>query len=617
MRRLLTLFAITGLVAFQALPAFAADGDGDLVEDEVDVCPDAADPFQGDLDGDGVGDLCESNGDGASTFDGTPANDLVVGTDSDDTLAGAGADDALYGKDGDDTLDGGDGLDFLVGGLGADTLTGGASCDVFAFNPSNDEDTITDFDPDADRLMFPPQDEDPSDDVAPVPTFGGDDHLVVTFGDEGSPTATLQLQGLPAGVAIVLNNQPCETTPPFICAPLFEEEPIPAEIFDITFPFDGIELFGTSANETLNGTRCSDIIVGDVELHLDGADGPLDEPLCGNDGHCSDDVINGRDGNDLVFGDKAYLTTGEFAGDDTIKGGDGDDLLVGDSVYLDDCTCGPFGYVGPGLAVGPVGGNDTLYGEGGNDLLFGDAVEGMVGYVYGGHDYLDGGDGKDFIVGDGIFIVEEAEAGNDTLIGGAGDDELYGDSVEAIDEDAFGGDDHLDGGDGDDILVGDGAFIGAGSRAGNDTLIGGAGDDELYGDADFAIEGMSIAGEDMLTGGAGDDLLFGDAPNVDGDAENDTFVYDTTSNFGDDTIGDLGTGEVVDTILFTGITFSDLEDRTLWADDFLDLVATVYTTSGHVTPVGSIRMVGPGVIGGVSSWTDLMAGWPVDVVAVP
>lgn len=617
MRRLFTLFAFSGLVALQVLPVFAADGDGDLVDDAVDVCSAVADPFQGDLDGDGVGDLCESDSGGVSTFDGTPASEVVVGTSGDDNLSGAGGEDALYGLEGDDTLDGGDGLDFLAGGPGTDTLTGGASCDVFAFDPAGDEDVITDFDPAADRLLFPPQDEDPSDDPAPVATFGGDDHLVVTFGAEGSATATLGLQGLPAGVEIVFNAEPCAPIePPFVCAPLFDEEPIPDDILDIAFPFDGVQLFGTAANETLTGTQCSDIIVGDGEIFIVDPDPDFEEPPCGNAGQCSDDVINGQAGNDLLIGDKVFLTTGEFGGDDNIFGGDGDDLIIGDSAVMATCGCGMLGDFGPGLAVGPVGGDDNLYGEGGDDAIFGDSLEGMIGDVYGGHDYLDGGEGDDLLVGDAIFIADEAEAGNDLLVGGNGDDDLYGDAWEGITTDAFGGHDFLDGGDGDDVLVGDAGFVEDGSVAGNDTLFGGAGDDELYGDADFEVDGTSIAGNDTLTGGTGDDVLFGDAPLMDGDAGSDTFVYDTTSDFGDDVIVDLGSREVVDTILFTGgLTFTQLEDRTLWTDGPDDLLATVYTDGGHGNEVGSILIVNAGGFG-LMSWADLEAGWPVDVAVI-
>ncbi|HKQ98585.1 MAG TPA: thrombospondin type 3 repeat-containing protein, partial [Candidatus Polarisedimenticolia bacterium] len=38
----------------------AADGDGDGIPDDVDLCPEAADPDQADADGDGVGDACDN-----------------------------------------------------------------------------------------------------------------------------------------------------------------------------------------------------------------------------------------------------------------------------------------------------------------------------------------------------------------------------------------------------------------------------------------------------------------------------------------------------------------------------------------------------------------------------
>ena len=565
MRRLLALFAFTGLVAFQVLPVYAVDGDGDMVQDEVDVCPEVADPFQGDLDGDGLGDRCESDSDGATSFDGTPAADLVFGTDGDDSLSGAGGDDALYGEAGDDTLDGGDGLDFLAGGPGVDTLTGGASCDVFAFDPAGDEDVIADFDPETDRLLFPPHDEDPSDDPTPVATFGGDDHLVVTFGAEGGTTATLGLEGLPADVEISLNSQPCDTAPdeiPFLCAPLFDFGIDELDIFAVPLPFDGVELFGTSANETLTGTDCSDIIVGDVEIFLGDSEPSeaFDEPPC--DPICSNDVIYGLAGNDLLIGDKTVLAENETGGNDTIYGGDGDDIVVGDAVILVPCLCGGVGEFGTGLVDGPIGGNDTLYGEDGDDVMLGDSLEAIVG-GYGGNDYMDGGDGDDIIIGDtGFFIGELGVGGDDTLIGGAGDDVIVGDTFGEIEEDSAGGD-------------------------------------------------------DILIGGAGDDVLYGDADVVNGAAGQDTFVYDTNSNFGDDTIVDLGALEIVDTIQFSGteLDFTELELRTLWADVASDLLATVYTDSGHGTAVGSILIDGPGGFG-IASWTDLMAGWPVNVVVV-
>ena len=45
------------------------DSDGDGVEDDVDVCPEVADPSQRDADGDGVGDACDVDADGDGIID--------------------------------------------------------------------------------------------------------------------------------------------------------------------------------------------------------------------------------------------------------------------------------------------------------------------------------------------------------------------------------------------------------------------------------------------------------------------------------------------------------------------------------------------------------------------
>lgn len=67
---------------------------------------------------------------------------------------------AVHGLDGDDMIITGDGDDLLVGGAGDDTMTGGGGADIYVFRDyGGDEgdfgqDTITDFDPDADVLRL-------------------------------------------------------------------------------------------------------------------------------------------------------------------------------------------------------------------------------------------------------------------------------------------------------------------------------------------------------------------------------------------------------------------------------------------------------------------------------
>lgn len=562
--------------------AYAADGDGDQVDDAVDVCPAAADPFQGDVDGDGVGDLCE-DATGVSSFNGTPESELIVGTAEADTLSGAGGGDAIYGLGGDDTLDGGDGRDFLSGGAGADTLTGGPGCDVFAFDPSGDNDVITDFDVEVDRMTFPAEAAATSA-PAPAPTFGGEENLVVTFVADNEETGSLEFEGLPAGIEISLLSGPCftpdvpqeevippeEPAPPLVCTPLFPGEDI-GQLFGIEIPLDGVQIDGTMEDETLTGTECSDAIVGDVHIDFFGSapedeETPTEAPCA--EGVCGDDVINGLAGNDLLIGDKTFIENGETGGNDNIDGGDGDDAIIGDAAFIGGCDCGG---VGDGThasdIAGAYGGNDRLFGGDGNDVIFGDAVEVIAGFAFGGGDLIGGGKGDDILIGDALGIYGGAQAGGDSLDGGDGDDEMYGDG--------------------------------------------------------FEIDEFSFAGEDSLTGGAGDDLLFGDAPIIDGAAASDNFWYDASTNFGNDVIGDLGAREVTDRIVFvangTGLTAANLDERSTVGDDIDspdDLLATVFTDSTKTTKVGSILIVGAGGLG-ISSWSDLEASWPVDVIVLP
>lgn len=113
--------------------------------------------------------------------------------------------------------------------------------------------------------------------------------------------------------------------------------------------------------------------------------------------------IDGKNGNDSLFGE---------AGRDTLKGGNGDDLVAGGSG--EDALWGGNG--NDRLAGG--NGNDTLYGEAGSDRLDGgngsDRLEGGAG-----GDRLDGGTGADTLHGG---------AGTDTLAGGPGADRFYGDA---------------------------------------------------------------------------------------------------------------------------------------------------------------------------------------------
>ncbi len=164
--------------------------------------------------------------------------------------------------------------------------------------------------------------------------------------------------------------------------------------------------------------------------------------------------------------------------DDRLWGRDGDDVLKGERDW---------GRLNGG------GGQDRLVGQTGQDELDGQQ----------GDDLLLGGPGPDSLLGEGAAVDAEVVAGDDVLYGGNGRDILQADPYRYPSP----GDDELHGGDGPDTLWAD--------RPGERRGQMGGGDDRLYGDEgrDFLIAdpANSDGGSDRLYGGAGDDSLDGGA----------------------------------------------------------------------------------------------------------
>ena len=254
----------------------------------------------------------------------------------------------------------------------------------------------------------------------------------------------------------------------------------------------------------------------------------------------ADQVIEGGDGNDALFGGSDFSELSGSGrdqlygqgGSDTLYGGDGDDYLDGgnednasDILYGQAGNDTLYGLGGDDELWGGWGsdklaghhGNDTLYGQGWSDTLYGD----------GGDDYLDGGNE------DNASDILYGQAGNDLLYGHGGNDELWG----GLDNDTLAGhhgNDKLYGQGGSDLLYGDGGndYLDGGNeddardilygQAGYDTLYGHGGDDELWGGSG----GDKLAGHhgnDALYGEGDRDLLYGDGGNdyLDGGEGND------------------------------------------------------------------------------------------------
>lgn len=141
--------------------------------------------------------------------------------------------------------------------------------------------------------------------------------------------------------------------------------------------------YGTGEDDVLNGTNRSDSIWG-----YEGAD-----------------TLNGLRGNDRIYAGEGDDTVDGGRGRDTVFGGDGNDNISGGR------------------------GNDRLFGEDDNDTISGGRGRDFI--VGGdGEDNIDGGAGRDYILGDydPLFFGSDSvgELTSDLLRGGSGSDYVNG-----------------------------------------------------------------------------------------------------------------------------------------------------------------------------------------------
>lgn len=277
-----------------------------------------------------------------------------------------------------------------------------------------------------------------------------------------------------------------------------------------------IEINGEGGNDEINIPR----LPGLTEVIVNGGDG--DDLIFGDANGAGDDdlpiltdlrfVAHGNAGNDTINGFKAdgdpmLLLTGTGnkiygdAGDDTLTGSVGRDLIFAGSG--NDVVSG-----GDDEAVPGANGSDRLFGEGDNDVIYG----------HSGMDFIDGGSGDDLLFGGDD---------NDTIFGSSGGDEIHGTD----------GDDTIDGGGGVDVIFGENGNDNIHGGTENDTLHGQLGDDVLFGDdGDDVINGNE--GMDTIDGGADRDMIFGgtEADTLRGGTGDDTIRGSTGADmiFGDD-----------------------------------------------------------------------------------
>jgi Ca2+-binding RTX toxin-like protein len=318
----------------------------------------------------------------------------------------------------------------------------------------------------------------------------------------------------------------------------------------------GLNLYGTTANDTLTGgtgddylnglagadqmrggkgddtyfiDNSGDVVVENANEGFDTVNSSITYTLPGNveklvltgagpingTGNQLSDVLIGNSANNQLVGGGGNDTLDGGAGDDAMKGGTGDDSYYVDSVKDvvnelanegNDSVFASVTYtLGANVENLVLTGTAAINGKGNPlaNMLTGNA----------GDNALNGGDGNDTLYGGGGNDTLAGEKGNDSMLGGAGDD-LYlvteiGDSVVEL---ANEGIDTVNAIfsyslpiNVENLILGGGAAIdGTGNaldnvltgNSGNNRLVGGGGNDTLIGGG----------GADTLAGGMGNDV---------------------------------------------------------------------------------------------------------------
>jgi Ca2+-binding RTX toxin-like protein len=283
---------------------------------------------------------------------------FVEGSDNNDFLRTGPGDDLLDAGSGDDVLDAGAGNDTLLGGVGNDTLLGGAGNDVYVFNEGDEADTIQDvaIADEANTLSFGVSKEAVtlamSGNGLVLHVGSGGDTITLSNFNPTDAYGTHAVESFQFADGASLNYQQ-----------LLER---------------GIDFNGTDGDDLLTGTSAFDRFIGHasddtymvanandqvIELSGEGTDtveatdsytlpdnvenllglvtdamgdsGPasligndLDNEISGPRGIASDNVLEGRGGNDRLFSYEGNDRLDGGVGDDTLEGGQGNDIYV-------------------------------------------------------------------------------------------------------------------------------------------------------------------------------------------------------------------------------------------------------------------------------------------------
>lgn len=465
-----------------------------------------------------------------ATINGTAGNDTLFGDDAD--ASGAGGNDTIHGDAGDDTIDGLGGSNQLFGDDGDDTFMvskfaqpavvhsaydGGAGFDTLDLSGDNALDLVTvstidnthfsvradprgltiDSVTNVEQIIlggynaYASLNSTTSMMIDASKTFGssivtgiGNDTIIGSPGTDnigtrggndrlsaGAGNDSLVISGLSGQADHLFVDGGTGIDELYISSPSSQYENVHIDLAAGTGSVDSLSISVANIENVSAGGNASNAAVAQI-YGDDGANSLTSFNHAYLDGRGGDDSLFGGSGNDTLVGGAGADTICGNQGSNMVDGGDGNDWIYGASNLLVES------------------GSDTISAGAGNDHVWGGSPDEIRAFGHLGMymvtvgpdsgDLIDGGDGSDYLNGNAGADTIHGGTGTDRIYGGDGDDVLFGEV----------GSDHINGNKGNDTIDG---------GSGGDQLLGGQGDDKIYGGGD----------EDALSGDMGSDTLYG------------------------------------------------------------------------------------------------------------
>jgi Ca2+-binding RTX toxin-like protein len=556
-----------------------------------------------------------SLGGAGDSFNGTNANEHILGNGGGDSINAGGGSDIVEGGAGGDSLNGQDGNDYVEGGIGGDAMNGGAGIDTLGYSQSGSSVKVTLNNSGGGTTSGSgsgPGNHAQGDSIGGFENIvgsnfndtltgnnlvnvlaglagndklfgmGGNDVLVGGVGadvlDGGAGTDTADYSTSASPVHLVLGGVSSggdAAGDTFISIENFVGT-AGADVFDGSASLTGFSADGGGGADSMFGGHGNDrlslggaaLAAGFAALQegggtLNGGEG--DDTLDGG-GQAYDDggTFDGGEGNDVIYGGGGNDTILDGTGDDTASGGDGDDTFFvsgglndlsgdeGDDSFVVDLS-------DPTLAEdsGDIG---YARGGGGNDTYYfghGSAPHGSYDYTRGHGFAL--ADALDEVVTPLTVTTEDG-----TTVAILRLDDMMVNLTEIVDNytgndladrvNGRGDNDTIDGAGGDDDLSG---------GEGNDLIFGGDGFDWLKGDA----------GDDTLVVGLkGEPGPFGSTEILEGGEGADRFYFGSVEEAGTtETVRifdfDFGSGDFIDLATIDAVSNTAADDAFTFIGD--------------------------------------------------